>query len=190
MLLVLAFLPVLGALSASLPMNLTNLGPYSKPAPENLRLDPLPNPFPIPGTDITLEWNQAHHIEQPLIEADTDNAFLKCKSGVDAHLRSIGDGPISSRLFPHYLITVYRTVVVELTNEVPGVILYSEVTDILRAIMWKMSAEGYRSCWVRVLRTDGGAMGERLGRVSVRNVEGGDAGVSSPVRKVDSARPA
>ena len=171
MLLALSFLPVLGALSASLPMNLTNLGPYSKPAPGNLRLHPLPNPFPIPGTDITLEWNQAHHITQPLIKADTDNAFLKCKGEVDAHLRSTGDGPISGRLFPNYLTIVYRSVVVELTNEVPGVILYSEVFDILRAIMWKMSMEGYRSCWVRVLRTDGGAVGEILGRVSVRDRE-------------------
>ena len=170
MLLALSFLRILGALSASLPpLNLTNLGPYSKPAPGNLRIHPMPDPFQIPGTDIALQWDPMHDPDHPLPEAYTRDAFLKCKAKADAHVRHNGDGPIGERLFPSHLITVYRNVVVEFANNVPGVILYSEVPDILMALSWKMSSEGYRSCWVKVWRTGEVLLGERLGRVSVRD---------------------
>ena len=172
MLLALSFLRILGALSASLPLlNLTDLGSYSKPAPGNLRLHPMPNPFRIPGTDITLQWDPMHDPDHPLPEAFTIDAFLKCTARADAHMRHLGDGPIGEALFPSHLITVYRNVVIEFASDVPGVILYSEISDILMAISWKMSSEGYRSCWVRVWRTREVLLGERLGRVSVREAD-------------------
>ena len=161
MLLALFFLQISGALSATL--QLTNLGPYTKPPPESLRLHPLPNPFPIPGTDITLYWDQPDH-DDPLNETDTVEAFLKCKARANTHLRFIGDGPIGG-LVPNYLLSTYGSVVVEFASQVPGVIRYSEVSDILRALSWKMSRESYRVCVVRVLRT--GPLGELLGGVSV-----------------------
>ena len=114
---------------------------------------------------MTLEWDQPQH-EKTLNEADTMRAFIKCKARVDKQLRFIGDGPIGG-IVPNYFVSVYGIVVVEFTNQVPGVILYSEVSDILMALSWKMSREGYRACWVRVLRT--GPLGEILGRVSVRD---------------------
>ena len=170
MLLALSFLQILGALSASLPpLNLTNLGSYSKPAPGNLRLHPMPNPFQIPGTDIALQWDPIHDPDHPLPEVYTIDAFLKCKARADAHVRHIGDGPIGERLFPGHFVTVYKGVVIEFASDVPGVILYSEVSDILTAVSWKMLGEGYRSCWVRVWRTREVLLGERLGRVSVRD---------------------
>lgn len=58
--------------------------------------------------------------------------------------------------------------VVEFASQVPGVILYSEVSDILKAISSRMLEEGYGSCWVRVLRTQKGDVDLVLGRVSVR----------------------
>ena len=167
MLLALSFLRILGALSASLPLlNLTNLESYGNPAPGTLRLHPMPNPFPIPGTDITLQWDPMHDHHHPLPEAFTIDAFLKCKARADAHLRYIGDGPIGG-LIPNYLITVYKNVVIEFASDVPGVILYSEVSDILMALRCKMASEGYRSCWVRVWRAREVLLGERLGRVAV-----------------------
>ena len=129
----------------------------------------MPNPFQIPGTDITLQWDPMHDPDHPLPEAFTIDAFLKCKARADAHVRFIGDGPIGG-LFPNHLITVYKNVVIEFASDVPGVILYSEISDILMALSWKMSGEGFRSCWVRVWRTREVLLGERLGRVSVRDV--------------------
>lgn len=152
-------LPVLGALGATLPLNITNIGPHSEPALGNLNLEPLPNPFPVPGTDITLQWHQPHDLED-LSKADVEGAFLECKAGVDAHVRFVGDGPI-----PNFFHTVYRTVIVLFSNADPDVILYSEVSDILMAISWIVSRQGYRESWVGVLRIDGG---EDLGAVSVR----------------------
>lgn len=171
MLLTLSLLRVAGVLSATLPMNLTHLSPYSKPTSGNLSLNPLPNPFPIPGTDITLQWAQPQPFPELLTKADAKEAFLKCKTRADTHVRVIGDGPIGG-LVPNSLLTVYRSVVVTLFSQTPEVILYSEVPDILKAISWKMSREGYWGCLVRVLRTDGG---ELLGIVSVRTTIGGDA---------------
>ena len=110
-----------------------------------------------------------HDPDHPLPEAFTIDAFLKCKARADAHVRYIGDGPIGG-LFPNHLITVYKNVVIEFASDVPGVILYSEISDILMALSWKMSSEGFRSCWVRVWRTrEEVLLGERLGRVSVRD---------------------
>ena len=170
MLLALLFFRILGALGASLPLlNLTNLGSYGKPAPGTLRLHPMPNPFRIPGTDIALQWDPMHDPDYPLPEAFTIDAFLKCKARAETHLRYIGDGPIGG-VYPSHLVTVYKNVVVEFASDVPGVILYSEVSDILRALSWKMSGEGYRSCWVRGWRTGEVLLGERLGRVSVMDV--------------------
>ena len=152
-----------GVLGATLQLNLTNLDPYAKPPPNSLCLHPFPNPFAIPGTDITLHWDQPDH-DDPLTEADTVEVFLKCKTRADTHLRLIGDGPIGG-LVPNYLLSMYGSVFVEFASQVPGVIRYSEVSEILRALSWKMSREGYRACVVRVLRT--GPLGELLGKVSV-----------------------
>ena len=107
-----------------------------------------------------------HDLDHPLPEAFTIDAFLKCKARADAHMRFIGDGPIGG-FYPSHMITVYKNVVIEFASNVPGVILYSEVSDILMAISWKMSRDGYRSCWVRVWRTRDVLLDERLGRVSV-----------------------
>ena len=167
MLLSLSFLQALGALTAALSLNLTTLGPYSKPAPENLRLHPFPNPFPVPGTDITLHWEQAPFLGHSLDRADTEDAFLKCKDRANAHVRFIGDGPIGG-LIPNYLLTHYGSVLVEFSNEIPSVILYSDVPSILMALSWKMSREGFRDCLVTVRRTNQGPLGELLGKVSVR----------------------
>ena len=167
MLLSLSFLQALGALTAALILNLTNLGPHSKPAPETLRVHPFPNPFPIPGTHITLHWEQAPFLGHSLDRADTEDVFLKCKDRADAHVRFIGDGPIGG-VIPNYLLTHYGTVIVEFSNEIPGVILYSDVSGILMALSWKMSREGFRDCSVSVRRTNQGPLGEPLGRVSVR----------------------
>lgn len=169
MLLALSFLLMLGASSTSLPLlNLTNLGSYSKPAPGNLQIHPMPNPFHIPGTDIALQWDPMDDPDDPLPEAFTINALLKCKARADTHLRYQGDGPIGG-LFPNHLVTVYKNVVIEFASNVPSVILYSEVSDILTALSWKMSRDGYRTCWVRVWRTGEVLLGQCLGSVSVRD---------------------
>ena len=173
MLLTFSFLQIIGVLSASLPMNLTSLGSFSKPLPGDLQLHPMPNPFHIPGTDIALQWDEPHDLDEPLPAAYTLEAFVKCKDRADMHLRYIGDEPIRG-LFPNHLITVWKGVVIEFVNDVPGVILYSEVSDILMAIRWKMAGEGYRACRVRVWRTREVLLGELLGRVSVRGVMSGD----------------
>lgn len=155
------FLQTSGAFSAAL--QLTNLGPYTKPPPDILRLHPFPNPFPIPSTDITLHWDQPDH-DDPLTESDTVEAFFKCKARADTHLRFNGDGPIGG-LVPNYLLSAYGSVVVDFASQVPGVIISSEVVEILRTLSWKMSREGSRACVVRALRT--GPLGELLGKVSV-----------------------
>ena len=174
MLLILILLQTMGVLSASLPINLTSLGSSSTPAPEDLQLDPIPNPFHIPGTDIALQWVHLDHIGLPLSSDYTLNAFRKCNDRAEAHVRYIGDEPIGG-LWSKRFVTIVQHVVVEFASNVPGVILYSEVSDILMAISWKMSREGFRSCWVRVWRTDVILLGELLGRVSVR--EGDATGV-------------
>ena len=123
----------------------------------------LPKSFPHPKYRHHSHWDQPDH-DDPLTESDTVEAFFKCKARADTHLRFIRDGPIGG-LVPNYLLSAYGSVVVDFADQVPGVIRYSEVVEILRTISWKMSRESYRACVVRVLRT--GPLGELLGKVSV-----------------------
>lgn len=166
MFLTLFFLFIPGAISATLPLNITDFGPYSRPAPGNLdlRLDPFPNPFPIPDTDITIQWYQPPD-SGDLPKADIEGAFLECESIAAAYMRSVGDGPI-----PDHFHAVCRSVVVIFRHESQGAfgfILYSEISDILMATSWIISREGYRESGVRVFQTHGGGL---IGSVSVVGV--------------------
>lgn len=156
------FLSIVGALSAILPLNITESGPDNKSAPGelNLRLHPFPNPFPIPGTDITIQWAQVP--DRNLLKLDIEGAFLECNTRAAAYVRFTGDGPI-----PGYFEVAYRTVVVIFTQayqEAADIILYSEVSDILMATSWMISRQGYRQTWVGVIDTHGGGF---LGSLSV-----------------------
>lgn len=155
------FLPMSGALSATLLLNITDSG-HTKPVPGNfnLQLDPFPNPFPIPGTGMTIEWHQHHDLDD-LPKADVQGAFQECKTRAETHVLFVGDGPIPDLFYAFYgsVVVIFRHGI-----GVSGVMLYSEVSDILMAMSWVVSREGYREMWVRVTRTDGG---QDLGSVSV-----------------------
>lgn len=94
--------------------------------------------------------------------AEVQGAFLECKTRAEAYLHFIGDGPLPDPFF-----AFYRSVVVIFRHgaAVSDFVLYSEVSEILMAMSWVMSGEGYRELWVRVTRTGGG---QDLGSVSVR----------------------
>lgn len=165
MFLALFFLSVLGALSAIPPLNITEFVPYSNPAPENssLRLQPFPNPFPIPDTDITIQWAQVPNRDLP--EADVKGACLECDNRATAHVRLTGDGPIPG----HFEVTYGSVVIIFIqAYQGAGLVLYSEISIILMAISQLLSRQGYRQTWVGLMHTHGGGF---LGSVSVADYD-------------------
>ena len=147
-------LPLIASLSHTLVLRDTALV-LPKPTSDTFTLEPvtpLPNPFPIPGTNITIEF-----LPQPTMfapqppKSDVLMIFQLARSDVEAFIRVQGDGPIIGNEYE----VDYGKVEFVLTSSdtVAHPVKYSDVLSVLSGFATKMSREGYRNTSVRVLRT-------------------------------------
>ena len=153
-LLAIIFLPLIASLSHTLVLRDAALV-LPKPTSDSFTLEPLtplPNPFPVPGTNITIEF-----LPQPSMFApqppkrDVLMLLQLARSDVEAFIRVQGDGPIISNEYE----VDYGKVEFILTSSdtVADRVKYSDVLSVLSGFSIKMSREGYRNTSVRVLRT-------------------------------------
>ena len=145
------FLPLIASLGHALVLRDAALV-VTKPTPDSFSLEPLPNPFPIPGTDITIEF-----LPQPGMFApqppkrDVIMLFKLARSDIQAYIRAQGDGPIGSN---EYEVDYGKVeLIVTSTNTVADPLEYSDILAVISGISWKMTREGYKNTSVRVLRT-------------------------------------
>ena len=140
----------MASLGLALVLNHTQLI-IVRPTPNSLSLAPLPNPFPVPGTDITLDF-----LPQPLFfpqpsESDVVKVLTIAESEIKAYIRTQGDGPITHHVF----IVGYEQVKITLhSSDAPtNAFKYSDALSVFFGIRLKMAREGVRNIAARVLRT-------------------------------------
>ena len=141
---------VMATLGLALVMNYTQLT-MVRPTPNSLSLALLPNPFPVPGTDITLDFlPQPSFFPQPQ-ETDVVRIFAIAESEIEAYIRTHGDSPILHRQYD----LVYKQVEITLlSGDAPmNAFRYSDALSVLSGISLKMAREGVRTTAARVLRT-------------------------------------
>ena len=138
---------VMATLDLALVMNYTQLT-MVRPTPNSLSLALLPNPFPVPGTDIFLP--QPSFFPQPP-ETDVARIFAIARSEIEAYIRTQGDGPVMH----HEYNLVYGQVEINLhSNDAPmNPFKYSDALSVLFGLSLKMAIEGVRNIAARVLRT-------------------------------------
>lgn len=116
---------------------------------ESLQLQPIPNPYPVPGTDITVDFFE----EQPvgnLDQSDTTICIYQACNMITNYITAHGDGPISLPLFHSY-----KSAELEITpHGLPG-ITYNQSYHLLQAFTTKMGREGYLTWLAEVFVTEG-----------------------------------
>ena len=145
------FLPLIASLCHALVLRDAAVA-LTKPTSDSFNLEPLPNPFPIPGTDITIEFLPQPGLFAPQPpEADVITLFRLARSDIQAYIRVQGDGPIESN---EYEVDYGKVeLVVTSTNMATDPLEYSDILAVMSGISMKMSREGYINTSVRVLRT-------------------------------------
>ena len=148
------FLPLIASLSHTLVIRDAALV-LAKPTPNSLNLEPIepiPNPYPVPGTDITIEF-----LPQPTIftpqppERDTIKLFDIARSDIEAYIRVQEDGPIIGN---QYQVDYGRVEFIVTSSDVAAdPVKYSDVLAVLSGLSMKLSRDGYKNTSVRVLRT-------------------------------------
>ena len=146
-LLAFTLLPVIASLCHSLVLRDAALD-MAKPISE----EPLPNPFPVPGTNITIEFlpQPGMFAPQPP-EKDVTMLFQLARSDIEAYIRVQGDGRIEGNRYE----VDYGKVEMVLTSSdtVADPVKYSDILSVLSGIAMKMTTEGYKNTAVRVFRT-------------------------------------
>ena len=141
---------VMATLGLALVMNYTQLT-MVRPTPNSLGLALLPNPFPVPGTDITLDFlPQPSFFPQPPA-TDVVRIIAIAESEIEGYIRTQGDIPIMHHLYD----LVYKQVEITLhsSNASLNAFKYSDALSALFGISLKMASEGIRNIAARVLRT-------------------------------------
>ena len=130
------------------------------PPTVSLNLDPLPNPYPVPSTRITLAF---YPHAQPLFVPDVIGCIRKARDDFLTYLRLHGDGVITDTLNVDY-----RSVGVRIW---PGgapaparPLMYNDTLAVLDGVETKISREGYWRWFAVVRETEGMAL---LGSVAV-----------------------
>ena len=149
-LLALVLLPLISSLGLALVPRDPELT-MIKPTSNSLNLHPLPNPFPVPGTDITLQFLPLPAFYPQPSQTDIIRLFDIVRSDIEAYIRVQGDGPIMER---EYLVD-YGEVEIALTSS--GVrmdpLTYGDALTVLLGVSFKLAREGYRNTSARVFRT-------------------------------------
>lgn len=141
--LALLFLPIIAS-SVPIDTGLTMI----EPTPN---LDPIPNPFPVPGTDVTLEFlpSAASSLQPP--RTDVIKLFTIAKSDLKGYMRVQGDGPIMG---DEYLLD-YGKAELTLTSNRASMdpFTYSDALGVLLGVSLVLARKGYVNTSVRVRRT-------------------------------------
>lgn len=150
----LAYFPLLllAELGSPYALNVTALGPFSKPIPASLNLHPLPNPFPVPNSDVTLYFTLQPMPGVPLPRNDIINCFALATEHLETLIARQGDRPIASRYEMTYEAVALK---IESENAPLDCITYDEALSVLWGISLKMAREGYQYRRMVVLRTGG-----------------------------------
>lgn len=138
------------------------------PPPTHLgKYNPLPNPYTIPASPISLDFDSRP--DYPLPRSAVITLLNLARRALLRHLQLHGDGPIP------FGVQGFHTQGVQITyDSAPQfrVMLYSEVRDVLRGVYDKMQQEGFRERTAIVIY--GGQGGEiETGEVDVGRAVGG-----------------
>ena len=122
-----------------------------KPTPNTLTLESMPNPFPVPGTDITLEFLPPPGMFSPQPpRGDVIKIFELAKSDIEAYIRVLDDGPIMGN---EYLLDYGKVEMIMNSLNVAGDPLkYSDLLAVILGMSLKMAREGCKNTSARVLR--------------------------------------
>lgn len=134
----------------------------SNPGPASLTLQPLPNPFPVPDTGISLEFAFLPATPARLSKTDTTDCFAEARQHFETEISVEGDIPMTHR----YEVVCGEVYLRMVTNGAPVPrMTYSEAVGALLGASLKMAREGYAVRHARVLRTEGGDL---LGALTVK----------------------
>ncbi|KAL9012791.1 MAG: hypothetical protein Q9173_002466 [Seirophora scorigena] len=145
----------------------TSTAPTLSPALLPRRFDPLPNPYEVPGTPITLDFED--HPGPLLQQRDVYLLFRKARTFITSHLLRYGDGeiPLGLQMFQ------FRSVEMVLqSSEQFRHMRYSDVEDVLIGLTDKMAQEGCRERSA-VVTYEGDHGGIETGEVDVGRRRGG-----------------
>lgn len=142
LLLALPLLPVIATLGFALVPNDRELN-FAKLTPHSSSLAPTPNPFPVPGTDITLDFltHPASFPQSP--QPYIIRVFAVARSYIEAYISVPGNGLIMH----HEYIPAYGNVEILLySSHTPmNPITYSDALSVILGALLKMVREGYRN---------------------------------------------
>lgn len=150
-LLAIIFLPLIASLSHALVLRDAALV-LTEATSNSFSLEPLPNPFPIPGTDLTIDFLPPPGMFAPQPpKTDVIILFELVRSDIQAYIRVQGDGPLEAN---EYEVDYGKVEFIATSSDTaPDPLKYSDVLSVLWGIGMKMSREGFRNTSVRVLRT-------------------------------------
>lgn len=133
-------LPILGlwTLVHALPITTTNPEP-AKSRLQSRKFNPLPNPYDVPGTPITLDFDD--HPDAYLPMSDISLLLARVQQHVRQHIQQYGDGEIPLG------IQIFRIKSVEIMFDSSPhfrIMYFSDVLSIIRGLRQKTLQEGSR----------------------------------------------
>lgn len=115
--------------------------------------NPPPNPFPIPGSDITLDFFVFPLSPQPP-SSDIINLFHLFQHQIEAHLRNHADGPIQRYHYPcTYGKAVMSFTIFTFHNASVDLFRYEDALAVIEGLRRKTESEGYTDTVAWVLRS-------------------------------------
>ncbi|KAI4254443.1 MAG: hypothetical protein L6R42_007188 [Xanthoria sp. 1 TBL-2021] len=130
------------------------------------KFNPLPNPYSVPGTPISLDFDPQSDAVLP--RPAVLNLLTKTHANISRHIQTYGDGQIALGIQGFQLSGVQITY-----DSMPQyrIMLYSDVLTVIRGIRWKMEQEWYRERTAIVVFGGEGGGGEiETGEVDVGRV--------------------
>lgn len=150
--LALVLLPLIASLGLAHVPRDTTLVMY-KSTNHSVASNPLPNPFPIPGTDITLDFFVFPLSTQPP-SSDVINLFHLFQSQIEARIRYYGDGPIQRYHYPRtYGKAVMSFTIFTFHNASVDLFRYEDALAVIEGLQLKTESEGYTDTVAWVLRS-------------------------------------
>lgn len=115
--------------------------------------NPLPNPFPIPATDITLDFFVFPFSPQSP-SSDIIDLFHLFQIQIEAHIRYHGNGPIQRYHYPRtYGKAVMSFTILTFHNASVDLFRYEDALAVIKGLRLKMETEGYTDTVAQVLRS-------------------------------------
>ncbi|KAI4137223.1 MAG: hypothetical protein LQ341_005237 [Variospora aurantia] len=127
------------------------------------RFNPLPNPYEVPGTPITLDFNDRRGFA--LDAADVYMLLRRAHTYINPYLLEGGDQefPLGLRMFPYGSVEMLLR-----SSEQYRRMRYSDVEDVLIGLSDKMTQEGYRERSAIVTYEDDASPEIETGEVYIR----------------------